>query len=91
MRLALKGLARDNPHCPKQAFPITPEILLSFHQLLELNNTYDATIWCLFGRITLGRNMASLEAYNGAGKIHTMGQNLPVKFNELPVSIMIPC
>jgi hypothetical protein len=34
--------------------------------------------------------MASLEAYNGAGKIHTMGRNLPVKFNELPVN-MIPC
>ena len=39
------------------------------------------------GRITLGRNMASLEAYNGAGKIHTMGRNLPVKFNELPVNM----
>jgi hypothetical protein len=39
--LVLKGLARDNPHCPKQACPITPEILLSFHQLLELNNAYD--------------------------------------------------
>jgi hypothetical protein len=43
------------------------------------------------GRITLGRNMASLEAYNGAGEIHTMGRNVPVKFNELPVNIMIPC
>ena len=29
LRLVLKGLARDNPHCPKQACPITPEILLS--------------------------------------------------------------
>ena len=48
MRLVLKGLARDNPHCPKKACPITPEILLSFHQLLELNNAYEATIWCLF-------------------------------------------
>ena len=38
----------------------------------------------------LGRNMASLEAYNGAGEIHTMGRNLPVKlFNELTVNIMI--
>jgi hypothetical protein len=46
--LVFKGLARDNPHCPNQACPITPAILLSFHQLLELNNAYDATIWCLF-------------------------------------------
>ena len=44
LRLVLKGLARDNPHCPKQECPITPETLLSFHQLLELNNAYDATI-----------------------------------------------
>ena len=43
------------------------------------------------GRITLERNMASIEAYNGAGEIHTMGRNVPVKFNELPVNIMIPC
>jgi len=43
-----------------------------------------------YGRITLGRNMASLEAYNGAGKIHTMGRNLPVKFIELPVNILTP-
>jgi hypothetical protein len=48
LRLVLKGLARDNPHCSNQACPITPEILSSFHQLLELNNAYDATIWCLF-------------------------------------------
>jgi hypothetical protein len=48
LRLVLKGLARDNPHCPNQACPITPEILLCFHQLLELNNAYDATIWWLF-------------------------------------------
>ena len=39
---------RDNPHCPEQAWPITPEIVLSFHQLLELTNAYDATIWFLF-------------------------------------------
>ena len=48
LRLVLKGLARDNPHCPKQTCPITPEIVLSFHQLLELNNAYNATICSLF-------------------------------------------
>ena len=46
LKLVLKGLAKDNPHCPKQACPITPEI--SFHQLLELSHAYDATVWCLF-------------------------------------------
>jgi hypothetical protein len=33
--------------------------------------------------------MASLEAYNGAGKIHTMGRNLPVKFTSPITRIQI--
>jgi hypothetical protein len=28
LNLILKGLSRLNPHCPKQASPITPDILL---------------------------------------------------------------
>jgi hypothetical protein len=28
LKLTLKGLARMNPHCPKQALHITPQILL---------------------------------------------------------------
>ena len=35
LRLVLKGLARDNPHCPKQACPITPDILLSLYVLKD--------------------------------------------------------
>jgi hypothetical protein len=30
LKLALKGMARLNLHCPKQAAPITPEILMQF-------------------------------------------------------------
>jgi len=34
---------------------------------------------CL-GHITPGRNMASLEAYDEAGTMHTMGRHLPVNY-----------
>ena len=36
INLNLKGIARLNPHCVKQARAITPDILL------------DCTFWCLF-------------------------------------------
>jgi hypothetical protein len=44
----LKGLARLNPHCSKQAQPITPMILCYILTKLDLNNPCDATFWCLF-------------------------------------------
>jgi hypothetical protein len=65
---------------------LDPLVVLLLKNLICLSNLSN-----LSGRITLGRNMASLEAHNGAGKIHTMERNLPVQFNELPVNIMIPC
>jgi hypothetical protein len=34
--LILKGLSRLNPHCPKQASPITPDILLEFYEKLDV-------------------------------------------------------
>jgi hypothetical protein len=48
LKLTLKGLARMNPHCPKQALPITPQILLRIFELLDILKPYDATFWCLF-------------------------------------------
>jgi hypothetical protein len=44
----LKGLARLNPHCSKQARPITPTILCYILTKLDLNNPCDTTFWCLF-------------------------------------------
>jgi hypothetical protein len=46
--LILKGLSRLNPHCPKQASPITPDILLEFYKELDVTEACDATFWCLF-------------------------------------------
>lgn len=48
LKLALKGLQRLNPHCPKQAFPITPEILWEFFGFLDMDNPSHICFWCLF-------------------------------------------
>ena len=47
LKLVLKGLARLNPHCSKQARPITPTIFCYILTKLDLNNSCDATFWCL--------------------------------------------
>ena len=46
--MILKGLSRLNPHCPKQASLITPDILLEFYKKLDVTEACDATFWCLF-------------------------------------------
>ncbi len=43
----LKGLARLNPHCPKQALPITPEILNKIYFELNHRDPADSTLWCM--------------------------------------------
>ena len=48
LRLALKGLSRNNPHCPKQARPITPAILRGMSQLLDISKVVDSVFWALF-------------------------------------------
>ncbi len=57
LRLALRGLARLKPHCPKQAHPMTPSILCHIHDLLDLSNPVQATMWalCLTSFYTLAR------------------------------------
>lgn len=46
--LLLKGLSRLNPFIPRQALPITPDILLSIYRLLDLSSPLHATLWCAF-------------------------------------------
>ena len=48
LRLAIKGLARLNPHCPKRAAPITPEILLAIHAILDFSNVQHTVFWSIF-------------------------------------------
>ena len=48
IKLLLRGLERMKQHCPKQALPITPSILLEFLHFLDLELPGHAVYWCLF-------------------------------------------
>lgn len=48
INLGLKGIARLNPHCVRQAAPVTPEILLKIASVLNLSKTSDKVFWCFF-------------------------------------------
>ena len=47
VKLTLRGLARLNPHCPKQAAPLTPDILVKMYDNLEWERTQDVVFWAL--------------------------------------------
>ena len=48
LNLSLKGIAKLHPYCRKQAEPITPEILISIADSLNLSVTNNLVYWCLF-------------------------------------------
>lgn len=48
LRLTLRGLARLKPHMPKQAMPMTPQILLAIHHLLDMQQPMHVAYWALF-------------------------------------------
>ncbi len=55
--LFLKGLSKLNPHIPHQAPPITPDILLRVHGLIDFSNPTSVSIWaaCLLAFFTFSR------------------------------------
>ena len=48
LKLALKGLARLKPHCPKQAAPITPHILRAMAGHMDFSLPEHRVYWALF-------------------------------------------
>jgi len=48
LKLALRGMARLSRHTPKQALPITKELLLNMFQVLEFTHVNDFVFWSLF-------------------------------------------
>lgn len=48
LKLTIRGLNRSLQHLPKQALPITLEILNKFYNLLDHSDRNDVTFWCLF-------------------------------------------
>ena len=57
LKLVQKGIARLKKHQPKQALPVTPEILEDIHKKLDLNLIDDASFWAalLFGFFLMAR------------------------------------
>ena len=47
LNLVLRGLQRSCLHTKKQALPITPEILINFKKVLDLDQPFDSTLWCV--------------------------------------------
>ena len=48
LNLSLKGIARLNPYCIRQALPITPDILMQMASFMDLTDSVDVVYWCLF-------------------------------------------
>lgn len=48
INLSVRGIARLNPYCVKQACPITPDILMQIAMVMDLSNKSDMVYWCLF-------------------------------------------
>ena len=45
LQLVLRGISRINPHVPKRAKPITPSILLVFHQGMDHSSSLHLTVY----------------------------------------------
>ncbi len=48
IKLALRGISRLKPHCPKKAYPVTPQILHQIHGVFDFNNPAHTVFWSLF-------------------------------------------
>lgn len=48
LKLMIKGLSRKLKHAPRQALPITPDILLDIKRALNMSNSKDVTSWAVF-------------------------------------------
>ena len=45
LQLLMRGISRINPHVPRRASPITPSILVQFHQHLDHRRSLHRTVW----------------------------------------------
>ena len=48
LELVFRGTARNNPHMPNRALPMTPQILEEMYSFLDAESPEDVTYWCLF-------------------------------------------
>ena len=48
VNLLLRGIERINGKAKKQAPPITPELLIMMHGVMNLDSPFELTMWALF-------------------------------------------
>lgn len=92
LKLVIRGLARLNPFTPRQALPITPEILLDMYKVLDINNNIlHATLWCCFllGFYLFARksNLVPVSAPKFSQKKHLCRRDIMVAKDHLVVYI----
>ena len=64
LQLVLRGISRLNPHVPRRAKPVTPDVLLAIYHHLNFHNSLHCTVWacCLTLFFTMARLGSILPA-----------------------------
>ena len=70
LQLEIQGISRLNPYVPRQATPVTPDILLSFHRHMDPNNSLHCSVYAcgLFMFYTLSRLGSMLPSSKSSHK-----------------------
>ena len=70
LRLELRGISRLNPHVPVRAIPVTPKILLIYHQQMDSEDSLHSAVWacCLVLFHTMARLGSILPASSTSPK-----------------------
>ena len=89
--LLQKGLARNMQHCPRQALPISPAMLVAMRGMLDLHDPVDASYWSLiilsFFIFSRKSNMVPQPIAKFDPKKQLTRQDVIVKRNMLLVTI----
>ena len=70
LELEMRGISRLNPHVPQRARPITPRVLLNFHQAMDDSSSLHSCVWAcsLFLFFTLSRLGSMLPTSQSTSK-----------------------
>ena len=80
--LELKGILRMHPHVPHRARPVTPNILLVFHRVMDQDESLHCSGWAcsLFLFYTLYRFGSMLPSFGSTPRHHFFTEGLLVTF-----------
>jgi hypothetical protein len=83
LKLELRGISRLNPHVPVRAIPVTPSILLRFHQYMDTKSSLHLSVWacCLFLFFSMAR-LGSILPKARTTPLHTILTKNRVNFSK---------